>query len=146
MAYQAKRHTKVVEEFQLCEEDGTIVRTLRVELDPDSVAAKLSAKHVALVRAMQDVQKLKGNQSEKSEELEILGQAMTDIMEAVFGAEGAAEIINFYDGRYVEMCQEVVPFITKVVLPQVRAIARDNRKKLAASYNRPRGFMAVMRR
>ena len=132
MAYQAKRKKQYGEEFQLVEEDGTVVQTLQVSLDADSMVRKLSEKHVALVRALQDVQKVQ--ESEKG--LEVLGNAVTDMFEAVFGAEDTKTILEFYDNRYVEMCQEVVPFITTVVIPEVRKIAQANKKDTLSQYNR----------
>lgn len=132
MAYQAKRKKQYKEEFQLVEEDGTVVQTLQVSLDADSMVRKLSEKHAALVRALQDVKKVQ--ESEKG--LEVLGNVVTDMFEAVFGAEDTKTILKFYDNRYVEMCQEVVPFITTVVIPEVRKIAQANKKDTLSQYNR----------
>lgn len=132
MAYQAKRKKQYKEEFQLVEEDGTVVQTLQVSLDADSMVRKLSEKHAALVRALQDVKKVQ--ESEKG--LEVLGNVVTDMFEAVFGAEDTKTILKFYDNRYVEMCQEVVPFITTVVIPEVRKIAQANKKDTLLQYNR----------
>lgn len=134
MAYQAKRRKIYEEEFQLVEEDGVVVHTLRVSLDADSVIKKLSEKHVALVKALKDVQNEKNTASENA--LEVLGNAVIDILEAVFGKEDAKTIIEFYENRYVEMCQEVMPFVTGTVIPEVRKIAQENKKQVLAQYNR----------
>lgn len=138
MAYQARRKKAYEEEFQLTEADGTVVHTLHVALDADSMVRKLNEKHIALVRALQDVQNIKKTDSQEklSEGLEILGRAVVDILEAVFGAEDAQTIVEFYDNRYLEMCQEVVPFITGVVIPEVRKISQDNKKATLAQYSR----------
>ena len=138
MAYQAKRKGIYTEDFELTEEDGTVVHTLHVALDPDNMAGKLSEKHLELARALRDVQDVRqgSTEEEKARGLEVLGQAVTDLLEAVFGPEDAETIIGFYDGRYVEMCREVVPFITGVVIPKVREMARDNKKAVLNSYNR----------
>lgn len=138
MAYQAKRKRAYEEEFQLTEADGTVVHTLHVALDADSMVKKLNEKHIALVHALQDVQNIKktDSQEELSEGLEVLGRAVVDILEAVFGAVDAKTIVDFYGGRYIEMCQEVVPFITGVVIPEVRKISQDNKKAVLSQYNR----------
>ena len=138
MAYQAKRKTVYTEEFELTEEDGTVFHTLHVSLDPDSVVARLSEKHVALVKALQNVQGVRqaSSEEEKARGLEVLGCAVVDILEAVFGKEDTKVITDFYNNRYIEMCQEVVPFITGVVIPQVRKMARQNRKLVMAQYHR----------
>lgn len=138
MAYQAKRKGIFTEDFELTEEDGAVVHTLHVALDPDNMAKKLTEKHLELVRALRDVQGVRQSSSEedKARSLEVLGRTVTDLLEAAFGPEDAETIIRFYNGRYVEMCREVVPFITGVVIPKVRKMARDNRKAVLNSYNR----------
>lgn len=133
MAYQAKRKKLYTEDFELTEEDGRVIHTLHVSLDPDSMAVKLSEKHAALVRALQDINQMK---EENTGALEKIGNAVTDILEAVFGQEDAETIIDFYQGRYIEMCREVIPFVTDVVVPQVRSLARENKQSIIAGYNR----------
>lgn len=143
MAYQAKRKKEYAEEFQLTEDDGTVVKTIHVKLDADSVVRNLSEKHVALVRALEDVRNVSAsNEAEdKARGLEVLGSAVTDMLEAVFGAEDTKTIVDFYEGRYIEMCSEVVPFITGVVIPSIRKIAKDNKKMALAGYGqKPRGL------
>lgn len=134
MAYQAKRKKLYTEDFELTEEDGRVIHTLHVSLDPDSMAVKLSEKHAALVRALSDINKI--SEGENGDALEKIGNAVTDILEAVFGQEDAETIIDFYQGRYIEMCKEVIPFVTDVVVPQVRSLARENKQSIIASYNR----------
>lgn len=132
MAYQAKRKKIYEEVFELTEEDGTVVHSLHVSLDADSMVKKLSEKQLDLIRAMKDVQEAKADE----EGVEKLGNAVIDIIEAVFGKEDAKTILEFYDHRYIELCQEVVPFITNVVIPEVRKIASQNKKKTLSQYNR----------
>lgn len=138
MAYQAKRKKFYTEQFELTEEDGTVVHTLQVALDADSVVRNLSEKHMALVKTLQEVRDLKkaSTEEEKGRSLEVLGRAVTDLIEAVFGAENTHVIVDFYQNRYIEMCTEVVPFITNVVIPNVRRIAKENKKQVLAGYNR----------
>lgn len=131
MAYQAKRRKTYEEDFQLVDEHGKVVRTLKVSLDADSMVGKLSKKHVALVRTLKDVQNVQDDNA-----LSVLGNAVVEILEAVFGKEDAKTILEFYDNKYVEMCQEVMPFITGVVIPEVRKIAQANKKQVLSQYNR----------
>lgn len=140
MAYQAKRRKVYVEDFELTEEDGTVVHTLHVELDPDSMAVKLSEKHMDLVRALDDVKRCNGDTATE-DGLEVVGRAVTDILEAVFGRDNAKIITEFYNGRYFEMCREVMPFVTDVVIPEVRKMAQENRKSIAAGYSRKQRHM-----
>lgn len=135
MAYQAKRKKLYTEDFELTEEDGVVVHTLHVALDPDSMVKKLSEKHMALVKALQNMNGV-DTENAPGAALETLGNTVTDIMEAVFGPEDARIIVDFYEGRYMEMCREVMPFVTNVVIPEVRRMAQENKKAIAAGYNR----------
>lgn len=58
------------------------------------------------------------------------------MLEAVFGTEDAKVILEFYNNRYIELCNEVVPFIMDVVIPEVRKIAKQNKKATLSQYNR----------
>lgn len=134
MAYQAKRRKIYEEDFQLLDEQGKVVHTLKVSLDADSMVAKLSEKHIALVNALKSVQNVKNATSDNA--LTVLGNTVIDILEAVFGKEDAKTILDFYENKYVEMCQEVMPFVTGVVIPEVRKIAQENKKQVLTQYNR----------
>lgn len=132
MAYQAKRKKIYEEEFQLAEEDGTVVHALHVSLDADSMVKKLSEKQIELIHALNSVKEAKAD----AEGMEILGNAVIAMMEAVFGVDDAKVILDFYNNRYIELCNEVVPFITDVVIPEVRKIAAQNKKATLYRYNR----------
>ncbi len=138
MAYQAKRKEVYQEEFQLVKADGTIAHTLHVSLDADSVVRKLSEKQLALVHALQDIKRYQqqDGQGEPVKEWETLGGVLVDLLEAVFGQADARTIIDFYENRYLEMCQEVLPFITGTVIPQVRKISQNSRKEVLSKYSR----------
>ena len=138
MAYKAKRQDRVIEDLELCGSDGKVVKTIHVELDADNMVRKLSEKYVALINALKNVQEIKdaSTEVEKASAITVLGAAVVDLFEAVFGREDAECILDFYGNRYVEMCQEVVPFITQIVIPEVRKIAKQNKKAALAGYSR----------
>lgn len=139
MAYRAKRSKRFTEEFELEDENGNVVKTLQVSLDADDMVAKLNRKYTALVKALNDTTELK-RQTENAEIVEgcveTLGRAVVDMLEAVFGAEDAKVIVDFYEGRYIEMCKEVLPFITQCVIPRCNEIKKENQKSILQSYNR----------
>ena len=137
MAYSAKRKKIYEEEFLLTEEDGTVVHTLHVALDADSMAKKIYEKQIALLEAMHVLKNLQDTtQDAYGDKLKELGNIVIDLLETVFGKEDTKTILEFYDSRYIEMCQELTPFIMDVVIPQVRKIAQSNKKQVLKSYNR----------
>lgn len=139
MAYQAKRHKRFQEEFELVDDEGNVVHLLHVSLDADDMIAKINRKYTALTRALADTTDIK-RKSQNAEEvqgcLDTLGRAVVDLLEAVFGAEDTNKIITFYDGRYIEMSQEVIPFITHCVIPKLLEMRKDNKRAVLNGYNR----------
>ena len=148
MAYKVKRQELVTKDLELCNADGTVVKTIRVELDADNMVRKLSEKHLALINALKNVREVKdaSTEEEKANGVAVLGAAVIDLFEAVFGKEDAKAILDFYGNRYVEMCQEVVPFITQIVIPEVRKIAKQNKKAALVGYSRRNSVFSGFRK
>lgn len=139
MAYQAKRSQKVIEDVDLIREDGSVQTTLRVNLDACSVVDKINDKYINLVHIQQEVQRIRGNMDDPEivgMAYEKLGKAVIEVFEAVFGPEDTQIILEFYENRYMEMCEELMPFVTAVVIPKVREVARESRQKIIQKYNR----------
>lgn len=139
MAYQAKRSKKVIEEFELVNENGQVVEQFDVELDAGATVEKLRKKHIALLRAQADVAHISaaiGDKKELGNAYEKLGYAVSDIIEAVFGETSARKILEFYESNYVEMAKEVLPFILNVVIPKLEEVAKENKKQILSNYNR----------
>lgn len=139
MAYQAKRSKKYVEDFELVDAEGNIKHTLHISLDADDMTVKINRKYVALTRALSETTEAK-RKVETAEDLqgvfEALGNAMVDLLQAVFGEKNAKILLNFYEDSYIEMSREVLPFISNVVIPRMIEIRKDNQKALLGKYNR----------
>ncbi len=144
MAYQARRNAEYTQDFELVDERGNVVHRLLVALDPGSCVEKLNRKYIALIKAQEETSKIEtdvalggkaGNEA-LGNAYETLGKAAVDLIEAVFGAEDTKTILEFYNGRYSDMISEVAPFITTIVIPDLRRITQDKKKETLAKYNR----------
>ena len=138
MAYQAKRSKKVIEDFELVNENGQVEHTLHVSLDAGSIVEKIRRKYVDLLRAQKkcaDIN-MKDDAEKVQEAYTELGMAVVSIIEAVFGSEDGAIILAFYEDNYVEMSKEVIPFISGIVLPKVNDIVAENKRQILSGYNR----------
>ena len=139
MAYQASKHKRFQEDFELVNEDGEVEHTLHVLIDADSMIVNINRKYCALTRAMCETSEMK-RRAENADEIagciDVLGRAVVDLLEAVFGTEDAKTIVEFYENRYVEMSQEVLPFISQVVIPRMIEIRNENKKSTLDKYNR----------
>lgn len=138
MAYQAYRKQRVTEELELVDENGKVVKTIIVDLDVDTTAKNISEKHLSLVKSQQA---LKTASEEKANEtLDIIGKTTVDLFEAVFGKDNTDEILKFYENKPIEMCQEILPFVIEVIIPQVRKTAQSNKQNLVNSYKKKRSI------
>lgn len=139
MAYQAKRVPVYTQEFELVETDGTVVHSMKVEIDPGAMVEKLSRQHIELVKAQKEAIEISKNIDNPNVLLnayEKLGSAVISIIKSVFGEVQTDIILDFYNHRYNDIIQEVAPFIIEVVIPEVRRISQENRKNTLQKYNR----------
>lgn len=139
MAYQAKRSHKVTEDLELINERGEVEKVIHVSLDADEMVRTINDKYIALLDAQKEAQQIRAGKDDPetiSAAYEKLGNIVVDMFQAVFGVENTSDILDFYGDRTTEMCREVLPFVTQVILPRLRQISQENRKTVMQSYNR----------
>lgn len=141
MAYQARRNKQFQEDFELCDEVGNVVETIHVKIDTDSMLKKIHHKYTDLCKTLASARDIKQSVEEKDPDkievaMEHLGNGVINLLQAVFGETDAEKIVRFYEGNYAEMCKEVVPFITNVVIPRCREIKKENMESILQRYNR----------
>ena len=139
MAYQAKKHKRFLEDFELVNESGEVEKTLHVSLDADDMAVKINRKYTALTRALIETTEMQ-RKAESNEDMEDcfekLGKAVVDLFDAVFGPENTKVIVEFYENRYIEMVKEISPFINQIVIPRCMEIRKENMDGVLRKYNR----------
>lgn len=135
MAFKLKRFKKT-ESIELVNEEGVTEKVITVRLDKAGLAMNASKKFVEIQRLLAMAEKARGKENEE-ELVTKLGQTVIDFFEIIFGKEDTKAILEFYEGNYIEMALEVMPFIQEKVLPTVRAIAQQNRRTAMTSYLRP---------
>lgn len=139
MAYQAKRSNRVTEDLELINERGEVEKVIHVSLDADEMVRTINDKYIALLNAQKETQQIRAGR-ENPETITVayekLGNIVVDMIRAVFGVENTNDILDFYGDRTTEMCREVLPFVTQVILPRLRQISQESRKTVMQSYNR----------
>ena len=138
MAYQIRRQDPEIEELQLVNRDGSVAETLEVALNGADLAERVSKEYVNLLNAQSYANDPKTGKDPESmaEAVEKLGNCVIDLYNAALGEENTRKILDFYNGRTLEMIQEVNPFVIDVVIPKARKIAQQNRKAARASYRK----------
>lgn len=132
MAYQIKRSERVREELELIDENGNAAHKLVIDLDAVTMVKQVSRKYLDLVNAQKSI--LNMDMEDKEEALEVLGRTVLDLLETVFGEENTRIIIEFYQEDYMEMCQQVLPFVVDVVIPKIRSTAQEARNNTLKGY------------
>ena len=57
-----------------------------------------------------------------------------DTFAVFFGEEGAAKILDFYDGNYTDMMEDVFPYINTILLPKLEAESAKRREAMIEIY------------
>ena len=129
-----------MESLELVNENGEVEKIIQVEITTGKLADSLSRKYVELIRAQREMKQLSNDTDKKTEKMvetyEHIGTIVLEMMEIVFGEKNTKEIMSFYENDYVEIIQQVMPFIINIILPEVRSIAQENKAKILEQYNR----------
>lgn len=146
MAYQAKRYQKVIEDLELINEKGSVDHVLHIELDANSIVRDLSRKHLGLIHAHQELEKLDLSDTETLGcAYEKIHTAMMELFLIVFGDKNMKVIHEFYGDRFVDMSREITPFVVGVVIPKVREQVKEQKKEIMQQYNRKQRRIMIRR-
>lgn len=130
--YKVKRTRMFYDTLQLCDEQGNVQKELKIEVDIDAIATGFREVLTQLEKAqkgLQDNQKLK-QQKEFDKAYYDYGEALVKLFEMCFGKDNTEEIVTFFENRYTEMSVEIVPYITKEIVPLVGEAIKQKKKNL----------------
>ena len=130
--YKVKRTRKFYDTLQLCDEQGNVQKELKIEVDIDAIATGFREVLTQLEKAqkgLQDNQKLK-QQKEFDKAYYDYGKALIKLFEMCFGKDNTEEIVTFFENRYTEMSVEIVPYITKEIIPLVGEAIKQKKNNL----------------
>lgn len=115
MAYRIVRN-HIVEQLEI--EDNGKTHTLNVELNVDQILSGYNRAQYSIAAAQKAAVLAKnGEDMEKAEEM--MGEAVLNLFEVVFGEEQTKEILRIYNNRTIEMLSDIAPFITEVIQPRI---------------------------
>ncbi len=130
--YKIKRTRKFYDTLVLCDEQGETQKELKIEVDIDAIATGFREVLTRLEEAqksLQNSQKLK-RQSDFDKAYYDYGEALIKMFEMCFGTENTEEIVTFFENRYTEMSVEIVPYITKEIIPLVGEAIKQKKNSL----------------
>ena len=124
--YQLKKDVPFEDDIELLDEAGKVVRTIHVSLCMN----KLLGRYNETVNALKAAEIAIDPKDEQS--LEAYGQIVMQLLRLIFGAD-ADVILAHYEGRYLEMLDNIMPYIFHTIGPELRKLSRQRMDALKAA-------------
>ena len=124
--YQLKKDVPFEDDIELLDESGNVVRTIHISLCLD----KLLGRYNETVNALKSAEIAIDPKDEQS--LEAYGQIVMQLLRLIFGAD-ADVILAHYEGRYLEMLDNIMPYIFHTIGPELRKLSRQRMDALKAA-------------
>ena len=124
--YQLKKNVPFEDDIELLDESGNVVHTIHIPLCLD----KLLGRYNETVNALKAAEIAIDPKDEQS--LEAYGQIVMQLLRLIFGAD-ADVILAHYEGRYLEMLDNIMPYIFHTIGPELRKLSRQRMDALKAA-------------
>ena len=124
--YQLKKNVPFEDDIELLDESGKVVRTIHVSLCMN----KLLGRYNETVNALKAAEVAIDPKDEQS--LEAYGQIVMQLLRLIFGAD-ADVILTHYEGRYLDMLDNIMPYIFHTIGPELRKLSRQRMDALKAA-------------
>ena len=124
--YQLKKNVPFEDDIELLDESGKVVHTIHVSLCMN----KLLGRYNETVNALKAAEIAIDPKDERS--LEAYGQIVMQLLRLIFGAD-ADVILAHYEGRYLEMLDNIMPYIFHTIGPELRKLSRRRMDALKAA-------------
>ena len=124
--YQLKKDVPFKDDIELLDESGKVVRTIHVSLCMN----KLLGRYNETVNALKAAEVAIDPKDEQS--LEAYGQIVMQLLRLIFG-DDADVILAHYEGRYLEMLDNIMPYIFHTIGPELRKLSRQRMDALKAA-------------
>lgn len=124
--YQLKKDVPFEDDIELLDESGNVVRTIHISLCLD----KLLGRYNETINALKSAEIAIDPKDEQS--LEAYGQIVMQLLRLIFGTD-ADVILAHYEGRYLEMLDNIMPYIFHTIGPELRKLSRRRMDALKAA-------------
>ena len=123
---QFKKAESFEDDIELLDESGKVVRTIHVSISLDDLLGRYNEMVNALNAAAASIA------PSKESTLEEYGQIVMQLLRLIFGADAAA-ILAHSEGRYLEMLDNIMPYIFHTIGPELRKLSRQRMDALKAA-------------
>ena len=124
--YQLKKTVPFEDDIELLDESGKVVRTIHVSICMD----KLLGRYNETINALKAAEIAIDPKDEQS--LEAYGNIVMQLLRLIFG-DDADVILAHYEGRYLEMLDNIMPYIFHTIGPELRKLSRRRMDAMKAA-------------
>ena len=128
--WELKRGSKITESLKVGDE------LLSITIDPEQVWRDYRGAIADVIRSRDAIA---SGGVDPDALLAAYGEALHRVMVVLLGAENTEKIVSFYEGRYIEMTEQVFPFINAALVPRIEAAITDMSDRLKQNYRDARG-------
>ena len=123
--YKVQRKQTIEDELVIENSKGEEALRLPVRLYVDDVLGQYNR----LRRMLGEAQYNAGKNPTDDKALAALGMTVMALFSLIFGEKGAQELEKYYENRWTEMLQDVAPFVSECINPQIDAAMRQRAER-----------------
>ncbi|MGN0619085.1 MAG: hypothetical protein ACI4J7_08705 [Ruminiclostridium sp.] len=138
MKYRIGRTEKLNDVIELTDESGNVVKSLEITIDVDIAAKDLTQKYynfINISRQLKEAQKI-NDKNEFFKLANLYTLAIDELFEICFGEANRLAIYEFYENNYLEMAQQLVPYIFNRLIPAVNKAVQQKKNNLKKAFKR----------
>ena len=124
--YQLTKDVPFEDDIELLDESGKVGRTIHVSICME----KLLGRYNETINTLKAAEIAIDPKDEQS--LEVYGQTVMQLLRLIFGAD-ADVILAHYEGRYLEMLDNIMPYIFHTIAPELRKLSRHRMDAMKAA-------------
>lgn len=132
MAYQLRKNN-FSDTLELVGADGNVEKKLEFEIHVDVIAPNVRRKYVEIVDAERAMRY--GGFEEK---YAAFSETVREMLKLCFGEENTDEIVEFYNGDFIDISIAIVPYIYEVIIPKTTEAIIYKRNALKNLYKNKR--------
>lgn len=125
--YTIKKAAHIVDELKI--EDGNDPLVLNVNIYVDDILADFEDLRARIGKAQSDLKALKASKEADPTQIGVALNSLNDatyaLFELIFGKEQTDQLVNYYDNRVLSMLGDFLPYISGVILPEIRKAQTD---------------------
>lgn len=132
--YKVQRAGHIESDLQITDKGKEL--TLHVDLHVEDVLQSYNKAALEVAKAQEKSKLISGaadgtfTPEQINESYEALGATIVTLFTVIFGEEQTRKVIDFYQGRYIEMLMDVSGFIAEEISPKIR----EEQEKIERKY------------